>query len=323
MRKHSQINIRSPLLLTLCALIWGMAFVAQRAGMDFIGPFLFMGIRMLLGSVTMLIVIVIQGFLRPIPAIDRQVQQPQLTNAQKKMDIRRLMKAGAFCGLVLFFGGSLQQVGLVFTTASKAGFLTALYLVLVPIFGIVLKHKTHWNTWASVLIAMVGLYFLCITDGFSIEFGDLITLCGALFWAGHILVIDHFVTGLSQRDVMKLCAAQFMVASVLGFISSAFLDRLFINGVFETAAIIGALPSILYVGILSTGVAFTLQAMGQQGISPSAASIIMSLEAVFSVVGGMLILGEVLSGQEVFGCVLMFSAFILSQLPIGQSKQPI
>ena len=309
-QKRAGINVRSTLLLTLTALIWGMAFVAQRAGMDFIGPFLFMGIRMLLGALTLLLVVLLQGSIPSRAAL--QKAQPSLN----PIHLKRLLKAGLICGTVIFLAGCLQQVGLVYTTASKGGFLTALYIVLVPILGIALRHKTHWNTWVSVLVAIAGLYLLCITDAFTIGFGDAIMLGGAFFWACHILAIDHFVVGLAQRDVMKLCIAQFAVASVFSFVFSLLLDRFFVHGAFEINALMSALPAVLYVGILSTGVAFTLQAFGQQGMNPAAASIIMSLEAVFSVIGGMLILHETLSGQEIAGCILMFAAFTLSQLPV-------
>jgi drug/metabolite transporter (DMT)-like permease len=295
-----------------------MTFVAQRVGMEFIGPFLFTGIRMLFGALTLLAVLLFSGLI------------VRLRNTAKTSDARALapesakwspslLKAGLACGGVIFLASSFQQIGLVFTTASKAGFLTALYIVLVPILGIALKHKTHWNTWISVLIAAVGLYFLCLTGGFSIEFGDAILLIGAFFWACHILVIDHSVGGLGKRDVMRLCIIQFAVASILSLAAAPFFDEFFVREVFVFERLIEALPAVLYAGILSTGVAFTLQAVGQQGLNPSAASIIMSLEAVFSVFGGMLLLGEVLSAREIGGCALMFAAVILSQLP---AKKP-
>jgi drug/metabolite transporter (DMT)-like permease len=293
-----------------------MAFVAQRVGMGFIGPFLFNGIRMCLGALTLLLVVLISNVFagrRRNPDTDTPPQEGDLQG-------KRLLLAGIACGVILFLAGNFQQAGLVYTTASKAGFLTALYIVLVPILGITLKHKTYWNTWVSVLVAALGLYFLCMTGSASIQFGDLIMLIGAFFWACHILVIDHFVGGLSQRGVMKLCVAQFSVAALLSLISSPFFDPLFITEPFTLDGLIAALPAVLYTGVLSTGIAFTLQAVGQQGLNPSAASIIMSLEAVFSVVGGMLILGEALSLYEWLGCGLMFIAVIVSQLQSQQAK---
>jgi drug/metabolite transporter (DMT)-like permease len=227
------------------------------------------------------------------------------------------MKGGAVCGTVLFLAGNFQQVGMVVTSASKAGFLTALYIVLVPIVGIFLKHKTHWNTWVSVAIAAIGLYFLCITANLDIQGSDLIVLIGALFWAIHILVIDRYVPALSQSDVLKLCMFQFAVGGILSLICALFFDGFFAPEGLAWADIVQVLPALLYAGILSTGAGFTLQAVGQKYANPSAASIIMSLEAVFSVVGGFLILNESFTGRETLGCVLMFAAVILAQMPIG------
>ena len=307
-----------------------MAFVAQRVGMDFIGPFLFMSLRMFLGAATLSIVVLLQGFSRkkgkvkPENAVVTTESDSNCRNifSESGVGFKALIKAGFFIGLIVFVAGSLQQVGMVYTTASKAGFLTALYIVLVPVMGITLRHKTYWNTWASVLIAVGGLYFLCITESFSIRIGDVIILIAALFWACHILATDHFVVGLSRRDVMKLCILQFLIAALLSCICSLIFDRFFEHGVFLLEDFISALPAILYVGILSTGVAFTLQAIGQQGINPSAASIIMSLEAVFSVIGGVIILNEILNGREIIGCILMFIALILSQLTAERKKRP-
>jgi drug/metabolite transporter (DMT)-like permease len=286
-----------------------MAFVAQRVGMEFIGPFLFTGIRMSLGALVLLIA---------LPLVRLFAAR---TGAERAASAFRpsLFRAGGICGVAIFFASCFQQIGLVSTTASKAGFLTALYIVLVPILGIALRHKTHWNTWLSALIAALGLYFLCIQEGFSVRAGDVITLVGALFWAVHILVIDHFVKGLGRGDVMRLCIVQFAVAALLSLAAAPFLDSMFVAESFSPENLAGALPTLLYAGILSTGVAFTLQAVGQQGLNPAAASIVMSLEAAFSVLGGVLILGEVLSGREIFGCVAMFAAVILSQAPIAQS----
>lgn len=317
-------KIRSSLLLTLTALIWGLAFVAQRVGMDFIGPFLFMGIRMILGALTLLIVVFVQGLWQSAHRTDKGIEPlktPAASQTEARMGPKRLVIAGMAGGSVLFLAGCLQQIGLVYTTASKAGFLTALYIVLVPILGILIKKRTHWNTWVSVLVALVGLYFLCITETLRITSGDLVILIAAFFWACHILVVDHFVKGLTQRDLLKFCIAQFTVAAVMSLICFPFFDGRFVSGAFEMASLIGALPFVLYVGVLSTGVAFTLQALGQQGINPSAASIIMSLEAVFSVIGGMVILHEIMSSREVIGCVLMFTAVILSQLSFKQRER--
>jgi drug/metabolite transporter (DMT)-like permease len=221
--------------------------------------------------------------------------------------------------LVLFLGSNFQQVGLVFTTASKAGFITTLYIVLVPVFGILLRHKTHWNTWAAVLLAGVGLYCLCLTESLAIAPGDLVILVGAGFWALHILVIDHFAP---RVDVVKLSCGQFLVCGFLSLIAMIFADSHF-AGPLTPEKLIAILPAMLYTGILSSGAGFTLQALGQRYAKPAAASIIMSTEAVFGVVGGFLILGERLTRREALGCLLMFAAVILAQLPvkgIGKGK---
>ncbi|MDR2196906.1 MAG: DMT family transporter [Coriobacteriales bacterium] len=305
LRNDRKSTLRSSAVLMLTALIWGGAFVGQRASMEFIGPFLFIALRMALGAASLLLVVLLGGALFP--------RRPEVqTNALRG---RRFFLAGCVCGLVLFCSTAFQQVGIIDVQAGKAGFLTTLYIVLVPILGIALRHKTHWNTWLAVLIAVLGLYFLCVQPGFAIEPGDLIVLVGAFGWACHILVIDHFVRNASQRDVLRLCALQFVFAAVLALLCSLLFDGFFPRGSADLQAFLAALPSVLYVGILSTGLAFTLQAVGQQGLSPAAASLIMSLESVFAVLCGMLILHETMSLREVLGCAFMFAAVVISQLP--------
>ncbi|MDR1713993.1 MAG: DMT family transporter, partial [Coriobacteriales bacterium] len=300
-------------VLLVTAFIWGAAFVAQREGMEHLGPFLFVALRMLLGAVTLAIVL---QLMRLFGRRRTGGMEPE-----QNLNGRQLAKAGLACGGILFFSSSFQQIGLVDIDAGKAGFLTALYIVLVPILGILLRKKTHWNAWAGVLVAAGGLYFLCIKRGQSIAFGDLITLVGALGWSCHILVVDHFVSGISQRDVLRLCVAQFLTAGALAALACPLFDGLFTAKVFSWAALVSAAPTYLYVGILSTGVAFTLQAVGQQGLNPTAAAIIMSLESVFAVICGMVLLGEIMSTREILGCVLVFAAVILSQLPIGEQRR--
>jgi drug/metabolite transporter (DMT)-like permease len=228
---------------------------------------------------------------------------------------KTLLQGGLLCGLVLFAGSNFQQIGLVFTTASKAGFITALYIVLVPIFGIFLRHKTHWNTWTGVLLAAAGLYFLCITESLSIDPGDLVILFGAAFWAVHILVIDRFVR---RTSAIRLSCIQFIVCGALSLAIMPFADsHLMTMPALSLEGVRAALPAILYTGVLSSGAGFTLQAVGQKYANPTAASIIMSTEAIFGVIGGFLLLGERFTGREMLGCVLMFAAVILAQLPFG------
>jgi drug/metabolite transporter (DMT)-like permease len=325
MKQHH--TLKSTLILTLTAFIWGMGFVAQKSGMAHVGPFFFSVARMTLGSLTLLAVILVQQGIRRV----RKTTNVNPSTERVPVRFSRLVKGGLACGLILFLAGNFQQIGLVFTTASKAGFLTTLYIVLVPILGMLLKHKTHWNTWVSVLIAAAGLYFLCVTTSLNIQPGDLIILVGALFWASHILVVDHFVQSLSRTDVMKLCAIQFAVSATFSlifvpldscFLKSDFsmeaLSTIFSDGFgfFDWGAVATALPALCYSGFFSTGAGFTLQAVGQKYANPSTASIIMSLEAVFSALGAMVILGEMLSLREWIGCILMFGAVILAQMPI-------
>lgn len=285
-------------LLLLTALIWGFAFVAQRVGSEFMGAFAFNGIRFALGALSLLPVI----YLMERPRNGKSTILPKPTKEEHKI----LLIAGLACGFVLFSAASLQQFGIFFTTAGKTGFITALYIVLVPVFGIFLKQKVGLNAWLGVVLATVGLYLLCITETFTIGFGDFIILIGAGFWASHILLINHFAGKVSS---LRLAFLQFAVVSLLSFILSL---------IFETTTLSSirlAMIPILYSGFLSIATAFTLQIIGQKNAPPTLASIILSMEAVFGAIGGWLILGEVLSLRELVGCVIMFVAIIISQLP--------
>lgn len=296
--------------------------MAQRSSMEYVGPFFFNGIRSVLGGFTLIAVIFAQSRIAAFgkTSIPEKKGGAGLAGRLEGLlagDNKTLLLGGLSCGSILFAGTNFQQVGLVFTTASKAGFITALYIVLVPIFGILLKHKTHWNTWAGVAIAAVGLYFLCINEALQVESGDMIVLVGAAFWAMHILVIAYFV---ARVDAVKLSCLQFFVCGILSLLCMVFFDIKFSAGL-TADGFSHVLPSILYTGILSSGAGFTLQAIGQKYANPTAASIIMSTEAVFGVIGGFLLLGERLSGREVLGCVLMFAAVVLAQLPIKRAPQ--
>jgi drug/metabolite transporter (DMT)-like permease len=315
----SQMNntIKSTCTLTLSAMIWGFAFVAQRSGMDHVGPFFFNGVRTLLGAFTLIVFLLIQNRAKPGARADALAEaRADGKPAAFWSDNRKaLLQGGLACGLILFAGSNFQQIGLVFTTASKAGFITTLYIILVPIFGIFLRHKTHWNTWAGVLLAAVGLYCLCLTESFSIDPGDLVILIGAAFWAMHILVIDHFVQRVSA---VRLSCMQFVVCGAFSLAVMPFADSYFTEvSALSPENVVAALPAILYTGVLSSGAGFTLQAVGQKYANPTAASIIMSTEAIFGVIGGFLLLGERFTGREMLGSALMFAAVILAQLPFG------
>jgi drug/metabolite transporter (DMT)-like permease len=304
----------------LAALIWGMGFVSQRYGMDLVGPFFFSGVRTLFAALTILLVIAVTR-----GAAKRKADGPEREAAQHIIGRHAPvlpLKGGIACGAVLFLGQGLQQTGIVFTTASKSGFLTALYIVLVPIIGIFLRKRTHWNTWVSVVVAAAGLYFLSITSDFTILPGDLVLLIGAVMWATHILVTDHYVRSLDQQGIYKLVTIQFVACSALSFVVAPFLDMRLVPIPLTADIFMQAMPALLYAGCISAGVGFTLQAIGQKHINPSAAGIILSLEAVFGAIGGALILGERLSARELTGCALMFGAVILSQIPI-KSRQPM
>jgi drug/metabolite transporter (DMT)-like permease len=287
-------EIKSVFILLLTAAIWGFAFVAQRVGMGFLGAFTFNGIRFALGSISLLPVIYF---------FDKKFKSE---NSAERVDadIKTTIKSGVIAGCILYIAASLQQVGLIYTTAAKAGFITSLYIVLVPILGIFLKQKTHSTTWIGALTAAVGLYFLSINEGFTIEFGDLLQVIGALFWAVHIQVIDKFV---KKVDAIKLSSTQFATCSVLSLITAFIFEDI------NTSGVIDAIVPLLYGGVMSAGVAYTLQAVGQRYAKPSHAAIALSMEAVFAAIGGILILNETMSLRGYLGCALMLAGMLISQ----------
>jgi drug/metabolite transporter (DMT)-like permease len=307
-------SVKSTLILSLAAMIWGFAFTAQKSGMDHIGPFFFNGFRSLLGALTLIVFLYFRERGRRKSGAGGN-ETPE-TPAQKAAGRKAVLQSGVACGVILFVGSNLQQVALIFVSASKTAFITTLYIILVPIFGIFLKHKTHWNTWAGVVFATAGLYFLCMTEALSVAPGDLIVLVSAVFWTLHILVIDHFT---SKVDVVKMSCVQFFVSGVLALIVSVFADPYFSESL-TFAGFSAAVPAILFAGVLSSGVGFTLQAVGQRYAKPATASIVLSMEAVFGVIGGFLLLGERLTFRETLGCALMLSAVIVAQLPVKQKK---
>lgn len=288
---------KNAFMLFLTAFIWGTAFVAQSVGMDHLGPFGFNGIRSLIGGVALLPCIYILGKINK--------------NSNEKGDVKTLAAGGICCGLALFAASSMQQIGIQYTTAGKAGFITAFYIVLVPVFGIFLGKKTGWKIWLAVALALAGLYFLCITESFSVGRGDIYVFIGALLFTVHILVIDYFAP---RTDGVKMSCIQFFVAGILSMFPMA---------AFETTTVEGIMRSwgpLLYAGVLSCGVAYTLQIIGQKNMNPTVASLILSLESCISVLAGWAILGEQLSVREGVGCILMFAAIVLAQIPEKQSK---
>ncbi len=280
---------KSNLILLFVAAIWGFAFVAQRTGMQYVGPFTFTGVRFLLGSLSLI----------PLILIFKNHEQTKLTG------FNGLVLPGIIAGTVLFIAVSLQQVGIIYTTAGKAAFITGLYTVLVPVMSIFLKKSIGKGTWIGCVLAVTGLYFLCIKESLSIGFGDFLELVGAFFWAFHILIIGYYSP---KTSAIRLSFMQFLTCGILGLAAAVFTESI----VFEQL-LAAALP-VLYGGICSVGIAYTLQVVGQKKSPPAHAAIILSMETVFAVIGGFLMLGEVMGLQEIAGCVLMLSGMLVSQL---------
>lgn len=298
------------MLLLLTAAIWGVAFVAQSVGMDYVGPFTFNTVRSLLGGIVLIPCIVLLkrinvGSKDTAGAAEHASGDPA---RQRKV----LLTGGVACGVLLCIASNLQQFGIMYTSVGKSGFITAMYIVLVPVLGIFLKKKAGIKIWCSVAIAVGGLYLLCMTDsGFSIQKGDLLLLLGAVMFSFHILTIDYFSP---KVDGVKMSCIQFFTCGILSMVGMFLFEQP------QIGAILQAWMPIVYAGVLSCGVAYTLQIVGQKGMNPTVASLILSMESVISVIAGWLILHQKLSGRELLGCVLMFAAIILVQLP--ERKRP-
>lgn len=297
---------KNSLLLLLCSFIWGTAFVAQSAGSG-------MGAYSFLAGRSWLAVLVLIPTMLVFDAVNRRrtgTDGRPKTAAEKK----QLVAAGLVCGTFLFAASAAQQIGITINpSTAKAGFLTAMYVVLVPVFGLFLGRKGSAQLWISMVIAVLGLYLLCMKNGFTgIESSDWILLSCAVLFSFQIMAVDHFSP---RMDGVRLSLAEFLVVSVEST-AAAFL--------FETPTAAefaaNALP-ILYCGVLSSGVAYTLQILGQRDLNPAIASLLMCLESVFSALGGWLLLHQSLSGREVFGCALIFAAVVLAQLPLEQLRR--
>ena len=303
-------TLRQSMLLLLTAAIWGVAFVAQSVGMDYVGPFTFNTVRSLIGGIVLIPCIVLlkrinAGSKDTAGAAEHASGNPA---GQRKV----LLTGGVACGVLLCIASNLQQFGIVYTSVGKSGFITAMYIVLVPVIGIFLKKKAGVKIWCSVVIAVCGLYLLCMTDnGFSIQKGDLLLLLGAVAFSFHILTIDYFSP---KVDGVKMSCIQFFTCGILSMVCMFLFEQP------QIGAILQAWMPIVYAGVMSCGVAYTLQIVGQKGMNPTVASLILSTESVISVIAGWLILHQKLSGRELLGCVLMFAAIILVQLP--ERKRP-
>ena len=283
-------KIKATFLLFLTAIIWGFAFVAQRVGAEFVGAFTFNGVRFMLGAASLIPVILL-------------FEREKINKAV----IKNNLLPGILAGVVLFIASTLQQYGVEITqSAGKAGFLTGLYTVLVPLIRFVMGKKTGILTFIGAIFAVTGLFFLCMTgDEITFGYGDVILIIGAFFWAGHILVVDKFV---STTSPLKFSFVQFVMCGVLSLVGALLLEDI------QLSAIKSAGIPILYGGIMSVGVAYTCQILGQRESDPTFASIVFSTESVFSAIGGALLLNEIMSGRGYLGCVLIFIGIVLSQL---------
>ena len=286
----NRLVVRHSLLLLLTAAIWGVAFVAQSVGMDYVGPFTFTAVRSVIGGAVLLPVIAFR---------EKKREQRQENHA-------KVVVGGILCGTLLCIASNLQQIGIQYTTVGKSGFVTAMYIVLVPILGLFLHKKAGAKIWIGVGLAVCGLYLLCMTSGeVVLQRGDILTLLCALAFSFQILAVDYFAP---MVDGVQLACIQFFVCGLLSSVPMFVIEHP------EMKLILAAWVPILYAGILSNGVAYTLQIVAQRGMNPTAASLLMSMESVFSVLAGWILLQQKMSVREIMGCVLMFAAIILVQM---------
>ena len=287
-------EIKSSLLLLIAASIWGVAFVAQSVGMEYMGPFTFNGARFFLGGIVLL----------PFAFFRLRKRKKQESGDKRNY----LLLGGPVCGVAIFVASAFQQVGMQYTTVGKAGFITALYIVIVPVISIFLGKKYPLTVWLGVLLAAVGFYFLSISGNFDISFGDILIALCAISFSVHILIIDYLAP---KTDGVALSCVQFLFSGIVSTILAIFFETPTL-----TALIKGGLP-VIYAGILSCGVAYTLQIIGQARLAPTVATLILSLESVISVLAGWIILKEALTARQIFGCVLVFIAVVMVQLFMG------
>lgn len=298
-------QVKNSLLLLLTATIWGTAFVAQSVGMDYVEPFTFTFARSIIGGIVLIPCIYFLRWLKKREDKDAGVNRLFVTKIE--------WIGGICCGLALCAASNFQQIGISYTTVGKAGFITALYVVIVPIMGLFFKRKVSFVVWICVALSVIGLYLLCMTEGsFTLAYGDLLVLVCAILFSIHIMVIDHFSP---KGDGVVMSCIQFFVCGIVSGIIMLFVESP------DLGNIMAAKMPILYAGVLSSGVGYTLQVVGQKDMNPTIASLIMCLESVVSVLAGWLILGEALSNRELLGCVLMFAAIVLAQMPMPARKK--
>ncbi len=294
-------KIFKPLLLVLVAMIWGTAFVAQSSGMKYVGPFTYNCVRMLLGGIVLIPVIAF---------IDSKKTKETLTLEKNNKKIQIL--GGICCGIALCVSSMFQQLGVKYTTVGKASFITAMYIVIVPVLSVFLKKHVSKLTAISVVIAVIGFYLLCLSGNDSLAKGDLLVLICAFGFSIHIIIIDYFSPLV---DCVKMSCMQFLVGGILAGIAMFIFEKPVWADIWACRLEIG------YVGIMSCGVAYTLQIVAQKDVNPTIASLLMSLESVFGAIAGYIILGEAFTGRQVIGCIIIFTAVILAQLNIPEKKQ--
>ena len=301
-------KMQSNILLLFTALIWGSSFVAQKSGMDYIEPFTFNGIRMVMGGLVLIPFILLMDRKKARDGAAEPMSDEEKAKARKK-----IIAGGICCGLAIFVASSLQQFGVSYTTAGKAGFITTLYVVIVPIISVLLRKRVRPIMWLCVVLGAVGLYLLCMTDdSFKLAFGDMLVLLCAVAFAVHIMVVDHFAAKL---DGTKLSCIQFLTSGILGLVGMAIFESP------DISAILDCWLPILYAGVLSCGLGYTFQVIAQKYAEPTVASLLMSLESVFAVISGAILLHETMSMRELTGCAVIFAAVIISQLPEKKKKE--
>ena len=295
-----KLQLRNSMLLLLTATIWGVAFVAQSVGMDYVGPFTFNMLRSIVGGIVLIPCIFLLDKIAP-------KEKKELTAEEKKQGRKALLVGGICCGICLAFAANLQQIGIKYTTVGRAGFITACYIIIVPILSfLIFRKKCSGSIIIAVALALAGLYLLCITDGFSIGKGDFYVLLCSILFSFHILIIDYFSPLV---DGVKMSSIQFFVCGIVSGIPALLTETIVWEDVLQ------AWMPILYAGVMSCGVAYTLQIVGQKNMNPTVASLILSMESCISVLAGWVILNQKLTMREMCGCVLMFIAIILAQLP--------
>mgnify|MGYP000150304320 CR=1 FL=1 len=300
-------ELQTDIMLIIAAILWGLGFVAQRDGMNYIGPFYYTTIRFAIGAISLIPIYFITKKNEPTIVVKDRRSKVNKNNEDQESNVERktVVFAGLVVGVLLFLGVNAQQVGLVTTTAGKASFITALYMILVPVFGLLLGHKTRKTVWVAIVIALVGLYFMSINKDLSIEKGDIYMIACAIFWAIHFLFISHYS---SKVGAIRLSIWQFIVCAILSLIVALFTETS------PLGSLTPALPAILYGGIGSVGIAYTLHVIALKKANPAYASLILSTESVFGAIGGWLILHETMTSRQILGAVLIMGAVLLTQV---------